>query len=211
MHGTCHNTAQCSTSQEQWVSTALSSVLSQRRFNVWILLNYLFLQLLSNATAVKRLQKTVCQWLDLGLFHRQMCTLSLKYVRWVCVRIDKANSQLANDTNTILLRFSTQLMDAWLRDRRGKLRLSSPARTDSPASTEPSLSAQLVCLRQQAPALRSSLLQAINWLFTKNSFLEHTSEIKVFKNGFSANQSSKFIYYSIFNNTRTCSFWYSEG
>lgn len=91
-----------------------------------------------------------------------------------CAIIDKGNTQLANDTNTILLRFSTQLMDAWLWDRCGKLRLSSPARTDSPASTEPSLSAQLVCLRQQTPALRSSLLQAINWLFTKNSFLEHT-------------------------------------
>lgn len=41
------------------------------------------LQLLSNATAVKRLQTTLCQWFDLGLFHRQMRAFSLKYIRCV--------------------------------------------------------------------------------------------------------------------------------
>lgn len=56
-------------------------VLSKMRITIWMFLNYLVSQLLSNVTAVKRLQKTVCQWLDLGLFHRQMRTISLKYIR----------------------------------------------------------------------------------------------------------------------------------
>lgn len=41
-------------------------------------------QLFSNWPAFRGLQTTVCQWVDLGLFNRQMYTLSFQYTRYVC-------------------------------------------------------------------------------------------------------------------------------